>query len=136
MCSLGDIASASRLNGKQNIPNVPRFNGINGQMPDNGEDISFEPIHQRLCVPGRFANRPPSPPHSRDLLKTRLRFTLTRFNLLLLCLGFGSAFGHRIAAGCQSLASCEVKLPGLVESDKRVLPQCHHLFLAIEAIAP
>jgi hypothetical protein len=71
-----------------------------------------------------------------DMLKTALRLTLSRFHFFLFGRSLGLAFGHRIDPAVQRFACYQVTLPSFPESDERVFPQSHRLFLAIEAIAP
>jgi hypothetical protein len=80
---------------------MSRQDGINGQVPDDREDISLKPIHQGLCVPGRLTDRPPRPPLSGDLLEATVILPLWRFGVLLLRLGLCFAFGHRIGTGSE-----------------------------------
>ena len=83
-----------------------------------------------------LANRPPFPPFAGHILKAIFSFTLSCFGFPLFGVSFRLAFSHRINAGSQRLASCEVEFAGLTEIHKRILPQRHELFFAIEAIAP
>jgi hypothetical protein len=87
MGSFGDIARAACLNRKHDVPNMARLDGINGQMTDDGEDISLKPIHQGLCMPRRLADGPPCPPFSGDLFKAVVSLTLKHFDFLLLRFG-------------------------------------------------
>jgi hypothetical protein len=84
----------------------------------------------------RLPNRPPLPPFTGNALKTALCLPLSRFRLSLFGLALCLAFGHRINPGVQRFARYQVTFPDFLESDEWVFPQSHHLFLAIEAIAP
>jgi hypothetical protein len=75
------------------------LDGMNGQMPYDGKDISLKPIHQSFRVPWRLANRPPGPPLAGHVLKAVLSLALGCLSFFLRCFGFRLAFGHRIDAG-------------------------------------
>ena len=50
MGSFGDIARAACLNRKHDVSNMGGLDGVDGQMTDNGKDISLKPIHQCVCA--------------------------------------------------------------------------------------
>jgi hypothetical protein len=134
--SFGNVPGIPLLDCDHQLAHIRCRYLVDGFVAISGKHVSLHAPHGGVGVSRRLADLPPLPPLTSDILEAVLCFTLSGFGLLLLGLSLGFALGHRIDPVRQCLARFRVSFPRLFQTYKGILPKCHHLFLAVNAIPP